>query len=192
VVVVVAAPPPPPPSTLWSVGASALVGGPVHGRRSPLDWGADFGLGATRGRLMAEARARMWFPTDDAVAGMSTRMKFSGEGVALSLCALPFHSPKFGPIAFCAVGGAAALHGTSSGGLTSTSRTAPWYSAGLAVDEQVRLLRRLHLDLHIELDASLTRPEFALQSTDVPPVTTVVFTVQRVVPVVGLGLSFDL
>jgi hypothetical protein len=190
-VVVVAAPPPLPPPTVWSVGASALVGGPVHGRSSPLGWGADFGLGATRGRLLAEARARMWVPTDDAVAGMSTRMKFSGEGLALSLCAIPVHS-KFGPIALCAVGGAAALHGTSTGGLTSTSRTAPWYSAGVAFDEQVRLSRRLHLDLRMELDASLTRPDFALRSTDVPPVTTTVYTVQRVVPELGLGLTFDL
>jgi hypothetical protein len=136
-------------------------------------------------------RARAWLPTDDAIAGMTTRMQLSGEGVALSLCDVVH--PRWGTLAVCALGGAAALGGTSTGGLTSSARTAPWYSAGAALDERFRLWRRLHLDLRLEVAASLTRPEFALRSVpEAQSVTTTVYTVPWVVPELGAGLSFDL
>jgi hypothetical protein len=140
---------------------------------------------------MADLRVRTWLPTDDATIG-GTRMHLSGEGLAVSLCGVPFHTAR-GKVALCAVGGAAALGGTSTGGLTSESRTAPWYSAGGAIDLQVRLWRRLHLQFRLELAASLTRPEFALQSgTDPQAVITTVYTVRPIVPEGGFGLSFDL
>ncbi|HVU50503.1 MAG TPA: hypothetical protein VHL80_07435, partial [Polyangia bacterium] len=192
--VVVAAPATPRPPTAWSIGAEMMLGGPLpSGPASRLaGWGAGVGLAATRGRLRAELRARAWLPTDDAITGTSTRMQSSGEGLAASVCRIAAR-PRWGALALCATGGSAAIRGASTGGLTSTPRTAPWSFAGFAIDERLRLWRGLHLEVRLELDTSLTRPEFALGSGPEPQaMITTVYAVPRVVPVLGAGLSFDL
>jgi hypothetical protein len=172
-----------------------LLGGPLpsSSAASPLEvWGAGLGLAATRGRFIGVVRARAWLPTDDAIAGMSTRMQFSGEGVEASVCRIVGRT-RISTLALCATGGAAAIRGNSTGGLTSTPRTAPWSFAGFAIDQRFHLWRRLHLDLRLELAASLTRPEFALRSEPASSsVTTTVYTVPWGVPALGAGFSFDL
>jgi hypothetical protein len=178
--------------TVWSVAAEALLGGPLPaGGASPLDeWSAGVGLAATRGRFIAVVRARAWLPTDDAIAGMSTRMQFSGEGLAASICRIAGRT-RISTLAVCATAGAAAIRGASTGGLASTPRTAPWTFAGLGIDQRFHLWRGLHLDLRMEVVASLTRPKFALQPESSPETTTV-YTVGWAVPTIGFGLSYDL
>ena len=189
-VVVVTRPAPlPRPPMVWSLVAETRVSsGPLPG----LDWGAAVGLDATRGRLSAGLRLETWLPTDDAIAGMSTRTQLSGAGLTLSLCAV---APRFGRLALsgCAVGGGAALRGSATGGLTERSATAPWYAAGLAIRARVRLWRALHLEAGGQAVASLTRPLFALTSGPTSaPVFTDVYTVPALVPAATLGLSLDL
>jgi hypothetical protein len=187
--VVVAAPAPPRTPLVWSLAAETRVSsGPFPG----VDWGAGAGLDAAKGRVVVGLRAVSWLPADDAIAGMSTRMQLAGAGLALSVCGIALERARLS-LAACAVGGGAALAGTSTGGLSARSVTAPWYWAGGAVRVRVRLWRGLHLEARAESATSLTRPKFALD-TEPPsaaaPVT--VYTVRPLVPAAALGVSLDL
>ena len=107
--------------------------------------------------------------------------------------ALAWSLPDLGAANLHAIGGGAALEGKSTGGLTSRSLTAPWYSAGLGAHARLRLWRALHLEAGVEGAFSLTRPRFALSSsTDATQPLTDVFTVRPFVPTAALGLVVDL
>jgi hypothetical protein len=181
-IVVVAPARPSRPPAVWSLAADARVSnGPLPG----VDWGADVGLDARFGRVLASLRLDAWLPTDDAVTGTPARMQFSGAGLTLALCGLAVDGGRLS-LAGCALGGGAAITGASTGGLTAQSVTAPWYAAGLGVRARMRLVRRLSLEARVEAEASLTRPRYQLTHRGD------VYAVPQLVPTAALGLSFDL
>jgi hypothetical protein len=184
-VVVVAAPRPPRPPTVWSLAAETRVSrGPLPG----LDGGAGVGLDAANGRLVVAVRVDAWLPTDDSIGGGPARMQLSGAGLTLSICSIAMELGRL-TLAGCAFAGASALVGTSTGGLTERSVTAPWYSGGVAFRARVRLVQALHVEMRYEAAASVTRPRFALTSgVDLQTV----YTVPLIVPAATLGLSLDL
>jgi hypothetical protein len=137
-------------------------------------------------------RLGAWLPTNDAASPTAARMQFSGGGLDVYLCAAPAAGAR-ATLWACAQGGAAALRGTSSGGLDERTTTAPWYTAGVALRAEVRLSRRVALEGRVEGVGSLTRPEFSFTSAVTPgQLYTNVYTVPVVVPAAALGLSLTL
>jgi len=168
--------------TIWSVVAESRVSdGPLPG----VDWGAGVGVDVTRGRFVARLHVVTWLPTDDPVAGTAVRTRFSGVGLDPSICGISVERWRL-TLAACTVGGVAALHGASSGGLTAGAATAPWYTVGAAVRVRLRLARAVHAELLYEADTSLTRPRFALTYVGD------VHALPRVVSGLGLGFAVDL
>jgi hypothetical protein len=181
--VIVVAPPPPRPPVTWSVAAESRVS---RGPAPDVGWAVGVGLDATVGRVVAGVRAVGWLPGDVSVASTPpARVQVSGAGATLSLCGLALRRARVS-LAGCAFGGGAALAGSSTGGLTAKSVTAPWYEAGAALRGRLRVAGALHLDLALEAAASVTRPRFALDGQGD------VYTVPAFVPAAVLGLSFDI
>jgi hypothetical protein len=187
-VVVVAPSPPPAPKSSSLAAEMILQAGPLP---RP-DFGAGVGFDVTKGRVTTGLRARAWFPTNDAIDGMSTRMQFWGAGLAASVCGVTQERPRMS-VAICAIGAGAVLAATSTGGLSARSVRAPWYEAGPAIRVRTRLSRALELEGRLELTVSLTQPTFTLNSgTDAQPNLTTVYAVPFLVPAGSLGIVFDL
>jgi hypothetical protein len=201
-------PPPPPPLPLIEKPPVAAVTPPAP--RPPasssivaevLYWsgllpaprfGAGLGFDVEKGRLAAGLRGRALLPTNDSVDGTPARMQFWAAGLALSLCASAKATPR-GSLGFCALGDGAALGGTSTGGLTTKTVTAPWYAAGAGLRVRHRFSRWFELESRLEILASLTRPQFFLNSgTEAQPILTSAWAVSRLEGVITLGFVFDL
>jgi hypothetical protein len=180
-----AAPSPSRPPTIWSLAAETRVSaGPLPG----VDWGAGIGVDATSGRFVAALRLNTWLPTDDPVAGTTARMRYSGVGVELALCAIALEVRRF-TLAGCGIGGVAALRGASSGGLADGAKIAPWYTAGIAFRGRLRVTGAMHLEARVEAPVFSNRLLFAV--TD-PRDPRGVYTVPWDVIGAVLGLSYDL
>jgi hypothetical protein len=187
--VVVVTPPAPRPPASSSIVAEVLYWG---GLLPALRIGAGLGFDVEKGRLAAGLRGRALLPTNDSIDGTPARMQFWAAGLALSLCASALATPK-GSLGFCALGDGAALGGTSTGGLTTKTVTAPWYAAGGGVRVRHRFSRRFELESRLEILVSLTRPNFFLNSgTEAAPMLTSAWGVSRLEGVVTGGFVFDL
>jgi hypothetical protein len=157
-----------------------------------LKLGGGLGFDVEKGRFGGALRGRTWLPANDAIPGTVARMQYWGAGLGLSACLIARASVK-ASLAFCAIGDGAAIVGTSTGGLTAKTVTAPWYAAGGGIRLRHRFSRWFELESRLELVASLTRPHFFLNSgTEAAPVLTEAWRVSRLGMTLTTGFAFDL